>query len=68
MIGQPAFNIHDHGKRIVRRAVAIDGELQDAIMHVAMGSRTRWTIEEIDALNDALDACTLPLSQWLQNR
>ncbi len=67
MIRAP-FNIHDHGRRIVRRAVAQDTELADAIMHLAMGSRTRWTIQEIEALNTELDDCNLPLDEWLQNR
>ncbi len=67
MIGQPGFDIHTHGHRMVRRAVVLDGELCDAIMEVAMGSQRAWCLQEIKALNDQLENCEMSVSEWLTN-
>ena len=63
---EPAFDIEDHGHRLVRRSVASDGELCDAVMALAMGEKTHWTLDEIDALNRELDGCDLKISAWLE--
>ena len=70
MIGQPQFNIHDkpHGRKLVRRAILMEGDLCDAIMHLAMGPKREWSPNEITALNDELENCDLTVSQWLQRK
>ena len=65
MIGRPKFDIHEHGRKLVRRAVVLDDELCDAIMDAAMGSQRAWEPSAINALNDNLDACDLTVSEWL---
>ena len=63
MIGQRAFDIHDHGRKLVRRAVVLDGDLCNAIMDLAMGSQSAWSLLEANALNDELDACELTVAE-----
>ena len=68
MIGErpkPPFDIHAHGRKLVRRAVQIDGQLCDAIMDAAMGSQAFWEPSAIKALNDKLDACDMTVAEWL---
>ena len=67
---QPAFNIHDgrHQRKLVRRAILVEGDLCDAVMHLAMGAKGEWTPNEIAALNDELENCKLTISQWLQRK
>ena len=65
MIGQRAFDIHAHGRKLVRRAVQIDGQLCDAIMDAAMGSQRVWEPSAINALNAQLDGCKLTVADWL---
>ncbi len=65
MIGQPAFDIHAHGRVLVRRAVRNDDELCDAIMDAAMASQRAWSVQEVDALNARLDASKLTVKTWL---
>lgn len=62
---RPAFDIHDHGRRIVRRAVQREGDLQDEIMRIALGQR-EWTHSELVALNEELDNCDLTITEWLK--
>ncbi len=68
MIGQPQFNIHSHGRKLVRRAILIEGDLCDAVMDAAMGSKCEWSPNEIAALNDELENCKLNISQWLERK
>ncbi len=67
---QPQFNIHDrqHGRKLVRRAILMEGDLADAMMHLAMGPKREWTPGEIIALNDELEHCDLSISQWLERK
>lgn len=65
MIGQPAFDIHAHGRILVRRAVQNDDELCDAIMDLAMASQRAWSVLEVDALNAKLDRSRLTVKTWL---
>ena len=62
------FNIHEHGRRLVRRAITVPGELSDSIMHLAMGTKREWTINEIEALNAELENCNLTIGQWLERK
>jgi hypothetical protein len=55
-----------HGRRIVCRAVAKPGELQDAIMQLALSGQHVYTHAELDAINAQLDACQLSLREWIQ--
>ena len=66
MIGQPKFDIQDHGRKLVRRAVVLDDELCDAIMDAAMAHKHAWSLQEANALNDKLDACEMTVAEWLQ--
>ncbi len=45
MIGQPAFDIHAHGRKLVSRAVHNDGQLCDAIMDLAMAHKRAWSVQ-----------------------
>jgi hypothetical protein len=66
MIGrQPAFDIRDHGRILVRRAVQNDDELSNAIMDAAMASQRVWSPQEVDALNAQLDRCPFTIKVWL---
>lgn len=62
---QPAFDIHDHGRKLVRRAVVLDGDLCNAIMDLATAHRAAWTLSEIRAVNDELDACELTVAEFV---
>lgn len=66
MIGQPRFDIHAHRRKLVRRAILIEGDLQDALMDIAMGAKLEWSTEEITALNDELENCSLSIEDWLK--
>ncbi len=65
MIGQRAFDIHAHGRKLVRRAVVLDGELCDAIMDLAMAHKAAWSLQEAEALNAQLDRSKLTVKDWL---
>jgi len=52
------------GKRLVSSAVQREGELQDAIMTLALGSGC-FTTEEIDTINGQLDRKRYSINVWL---
>lgn len=60
--------IEQNGRRLVCRAVEKEGELQDAILVVAMRDKLEWTPEEVEALLAQLDRCTTRLSVWLSEQ
>jgi len=72
MIERP-FDFEEHARKLVKRAVlTLENQpatpLCDAIMDVAMASKTAWTPAEIDALNAELDACRLTVGAWLEGQ
>lgn len=60
--------LEQNGRRIVRRAVAPEGALQDAIMEVAMRDKMHWSHAELDELNAELDRCNDSIRLWMQTR
>jgi len=68
----PAMDLEDarklcqrNGRRIVCRAVAKPGELQDAIMALALDGQLVFTHEELDRINGELDRCQESLADWM---
>lgn len=55
-----------NGRRLVCRAVTQPGELQDAIMQLALAGRSTYTPAEIDQINDELDKCHDSINVWLR--
>lgn len=71
MYDRPPSNaelLEANGRRIVRRAVATDGPLCDAIMALAMGSKMAWSPAELDELNAELDRCNDSIREWRAKR
>lgn len=69
MIERP-FSIEDdqHGRRLVRRAVATESELADAIFDIEAGSDADFSIEAWQTVLDRLDACQLTVAEWLNQK
>lgn len=65
---EPEFDVLDHGHRKVRRAVAVPGELCDAVMDIALSDQVSWTPQEVKRLNVELNKCDLTIAQWLARR
>ena len=58
-------DLKDHGSLLVRRAVLRDDWIADAILDLAAGDQTEWTLEQWDTLFTDLKKSDLTVEAWL---
>lgn len=67
MTRQEAFRILDQfPTRKVCKAVESDSELSDAVFEIRSRGQKSWTKREWDAMLAELDACRLPIADWVE--
>ena len=66
MIGPDlAVDLADHSSLLLRRAIARDDDVTEAIFDLAADGQTEWTLEDWDTLVAGLEASTLTVGEWL---
>lgn len=69
MIGQhdttTAERLKEHARLLVRRAINRDDWIADALLDLAAGDQTEWTVQEWDALLTELEASDMTIDDFL---